>query len=255
MMGRTVKLPKSPQRIISLVPSLTELLHDLDLNERVVGITKFCIKPESWFRSKTRVGGTKSVDFEKIKALNPDLIIANKEENTKEEIEALSRDYNVWISDINSYHEALIAIQKIADLCNKTKAGENLVLQIERNRKTYTLPAPLNPKVIYLIWRKPYMAVGTATYIHNILTLLGYQNCFLKERYQTITIDQIKALKPDTIFLSSEPYPFKTKDIEELKELLPNTECKLVDGELFSWYGSRLLYTFNQSVFINEKAT
>lgn len=251
MMGRTVELPKSPQRIISLVPSLTELLYDLDLNDRVIGITKFCIKPDSWFRSKTRIGGTKAVNFEKIKALNPDLIIANKEENTKEEIEALSKDYNVWISDINSYQEALIAIQEIAELCNRTKEGNYIIQQIENKRKTYTTPSNLNKKVLYLIWKNPYMAVGTDSYINNILDLLGYQNCFLKERYQTITIEQIKALKPDAIFLSSEPYPFKTKDIEELKKQFPNTECKLVDGELFSWYGSRLLHTFSQSVFID----
>ncbi|MCT4582670.1 MAG: helical backbone metal receptor [Flavobacteriales bacterium] len=251
MLGRNVKLTTPPKRIISLVPSLTELLYDLDLDEQVVGITKFCIKPNSWFRSKTRIGGTKSVDFKKIKQLAPDLIIANKEENTKEEIEQLSKLYNVWISDINSYREALIAIQTLASICDKTEKGQQLIQQIEEKRKTYLAP-PLPPKsVLYLIWKNPYMATGTSTYIDDILKLLGYQNCFLKERYQAITIDEIKALNPDLIFFSSEPYPFKTKDFHELQTQLPDTVCRLVDGELMSWYGSRLLHTFSDSIFID----
>ncbi len=125
MMDRTVNLPKNPKRIICLVPSLTELLYDLGLDNKVIGITKFCIKPNSWFKSKNRIGGTKNVHFDKIKELNPDLIIGNKEENSKTDIETLEKDFTVWMSDINTYKEALIAIQEIATICNASEKGKN----------------------------------------------------------------------------------------------------------------------------------
>lgn len=250
MMGRKVQSPINPKRIISLVPSLTELLYDLKLGENVIGITKFCIKPTEWYNSKTRVGGTKTVDFDKIKTLQPDLIIANKEENTKEDIEHLMKLYPVWISDINSYDEALIAINKIGLLCNKETESKHLVSKIEERQKNYIKKLPTSKSVLYLIWKDPYMAVGTFTYIDNIMELLGYKNCFSEERYKEVTLDQIKALNPSHIFLSSEPYPFKEKHIKELEENLPGITCKLVDGELFSWYGSRLLYLFENKIFL-----
>ena len=243
-------LPKEPQRIICLVPSLTELLYNLGLGARVVGITKFCIHPKNWYKSKTRVGGTKTINFDKIKALNPDLIIANKEENTKEDIEELIKLYSVWISDINTYKDALLAIKKIATICNKEKEGTDLVCQIERNKKNFKLKSTLSKSVLYLIWKDPYMVVGTSTYINDIINLLGYKNCYKEERYKEISIEEIKKLNPQYIFLSSEPYPFKEKHLIEFQKLLPNAECKIVDGELFSWYGSRLLKTFTEPIFL-----
>ncbi len=251
MMGNKIYIPSSPKRIISLVPSLTELLYDLDLEKEVVGITKFCIKPQNWRKNKTKIGGTKTINFEKIKALNPDLIIANKEENTKEEIEGLIQLYPVWISDINSYKESLLAIYKIGEICNRKEKATNLIQQIEHNKHNYNLPNGELKKVLYLIWKDPYMAVGRSTYINDIISTLGYKNCFNKERYKTISIEEINRLKPDYIFLSSEPYPFKEKHLKEFEQLIPNSIVKIVDGELFSWYGSRLLYLFEQSIFIN----
>lgn len=250
MMGRRIDSPLQPQRIISLVPSLTELLYDLGMGSRVVGITKFCIKPNEWYQSKTRVGGTKTVDFEKIKNLNPDLIIANKEENTKKDIEQLMKLYTVWISDINTFNDAHIAIQAISKICNKENEGRVLLQEIEKRKTTYNPEANSRKSVLYLIWKDPYMAVGESTYINDIISILGYENCYKEERYKEISIEEIKLLKPDCIFLSSEPYPFQEKHIEEFKKLIPSIECKIVDGELFSWYGSRLLYTFSQSIFI-----
>jgi ABC-type Fe3+-hydroxamate transport system substrate-binding protein len=250
MMGRTVEVPLEPSRIICLVPSLTELLYDLGLGERVLGITKFCIKPNEWYQSKTRVGGTKTVDFDKIKSLNPDLIIANKEENTKEDIEQLMKLYPVWISDINTYKEALLAIEEIAKLCKKEKEGKALASEIEKRKSKYKSKLSSTTSVLYLIWKGPYMAVGKSTYINDILKLLGYTNCFSKERYKEVSLEEIKQLNPDHIFLSSEPYPFKEKHMNEFKEILPNTSCQLVDGELFSWYGSRLLHLFEDNIFV-----
>jgi len=250
MMGKTLEVPLQPLRIICLVPSLTELLYDLGLGERVVGITKFCVKPNEWYQSKTRIGGTKTVDFNKIKSLSPDLIIANKEENTKEDIEQLMKLYPVWISDINTYKEALFAIEEVAKLCKKEKEGKALVSEIEKRKNAYSTELPSATSVLYLIWKAPYMAVGKSTYINDILRLLGYTNSFSEERYKEISLEEIRQLNPDHIFLSSEPYPFKEKHIDEFKEILPNTSCKLVDGELFSWYGSRLLHLFENNLFI-----
>lgn len=245
MIGRNVEIPTNPQRIISLVPSITELLHYLKLNNRVVGITKFCIKPSDWHNVKTRVGGTKNINLDKIKQLNPDLIIANKEENTKKDIELISKIFPVWISDINSYEDAIVGIKNIANICNKRKEGNLLINNIENKKNNYKFKKNnKNKKVLYLIWKKPYMAVGKNTYINDIINKLGYQNCYNQKRYKEISIDNIIELSPDFLFLSSEPYPFKENDLIELQEKLPNTKCKLVDGELFSWYGSRLLYTF-----------
>lgn len=250
MIGREISIPSKPKRIISLVPSLTELLYDLSLDDEVVGITKFCIRPTVWHQTKKRIGGTKTLDFKAIELLNPDLIIANKEENTKEEIETLMELYPVWISDINTYKEALIAIKKIGEICYRKTKAELLVEEIEKRKTAYKVTPPKTASVIYLIWKSPYMAVGNSTYINDILNLLGYTNAFKEERYKEITIDEIKALNPGYIFLSSEPYPFKEKHIEELKKVLPSSTCKLVDGELFSWYGSRLLFLFNNQLFL-----
>ena len=207
MMGREINLPKQPKRIISIVPSQTELLYELGVGDRVVGITKFCIKPKHWYRNKPRVGGTKNINFEKVQSLNPDLIIANKEENTKEDIEKLSEKYPVWVSDINTYQEALVSIQSIAELCNKGEKGKELISEIEKRRRKYkahyqnTRPK----KVLYLIWRNPWMTVGKQTYIHSILNELGYKNVIGNGRYPMLTDDEIKALSPDEVFLSSEP--------------------------------------------------
>jgi len=246
MMNRKIKLSKHPKRIVCLVPSLTELLYDLGLDENVIGITKFCIKPTEWFRSKDRIGGTKNVNFEKIRNLNPDLIIGNKEENSKSDIEILEKDYNVWMSDINTYKEALIAIQEIANICNVSEKGKALISEIEIKRIEYSKTIEFNKKqsVLYFIWKSPYMVVGENTYINEMISLLGFKNCYAGVRYKELSIEEITELKPDYIFLSSEPYPFKEKHRETMQELFPKSEVKLVDGEVFSWYGSRLLHAF-----------
>jgi ABC-type Fe3+-hydroxamate transport system substrate-binding protein len=235
--GRKVKIPNQPQRIVSLVPSQTELLCDLGLDERVAGITKFCVHPTKWFRTKTRIGGTKQLNFESISALNPDLIIANKEENNKEDIERLAKDYPVWVSDINNLDSALEMIRLVGKVTSTD--GSELVLEIERN---FQQLKPIYPeqKTLYLIWKDPYMSAGSDTFIHDIMKRCGFENAISESRYPKLSEEAISELNPDLVLLSSEPYPFKKKHIQELQQLLPNAEIKLVDGEMFSWYGSRL---------------
>ena len=235
--GRTVLIPKFPNRIISLVPSQTELLFDLSLNQRVVGITKFCVHPEEWFKNKSRIGGTKKLDFDTISALKPDLIIANKEENNREDIERLESEFPIWLSDINNLGSSLKMIESVGSMTSSNSS--QLINDIQIG---FDGLEPIKPtrKTLYLIWRSPYMAAGADTFINDLMLKCGFENVLPQTRYPELYPEQIKQLNPDLILLSSEPFPFKEKHIEELQSLLPNAEIKLVNGEMFSWYGSRL---------------
>ena len=240
-LGRKHSFNNTPKRIVSLVPSQTELLHHLGLDNEVIGITKFCVHPNDWFKTKTRIGGTKNVNLDTIKALQPDLIIANKEENIKEQIEALETIAPVWVSDVNNLEDALAMIDSIGRLTNTSAKAESLITEI--NTRFYQLKTTnYKLKTAYLIWRKPYMTVGGNTYINNMLQYAGFENVFTNEqRYPKVTLEQISATNCDVILLSSEPYPFKQIHIDEIKMVMPHLKVMLVDGEMFSWYGNRLL--------------
>lgn len=239
---RTIQVPSLPQRIISLVPSQTELLYDLGLGERVVGITKFCIHPETWFKTKTRVGGTKKVDLDKVRALKPDLIIGNKEENERKDIEALAREFPVWMSDIRDLDGALDMIQRLGDLTGTAAQATRIAADIVQGFRA--MEAREEPRTVaYFIWREPYMVAGHGTFINDMLKRMGLVNVFDEgdARYPEITEQELAEADPEVILLSSEPYPFKEKHILELNMICPGTPVHIVDGELFSWYGSRLL--------------
>jgi ABC-type Fe3+-hydroxamate transport system substrate-binding protein len=240
--GRKVTVSDNPKRIISVVPSQTELLYDLGLREEVVGITKFCIHPDEWFRNKIRVGGTKKLDIEKIKSLNPDLIIANKEENTKEQIEELIKHFPVWISNVKTLEDALDMIDAIGAIVCKETEAKNIISTIKEQFSHLKVKSS-NKKVVYLIWREPYMTINSDTFINDMINRCGWSNVFANhaKRYPEITINDIINSNPELILLSSEPFPFKQKHIEELKQHIPKSIIKLIDGELFSWYGSRLI--------------
>lgn len=239
---RTIQVPEHPQRIISLVPSQTELLYDLGLGDRVVGITKFCIHPETWFKSKHRVGGTKKVDLDKVRALKPDLIIGNKEENEKKDIEALAEEFPVWMSDIRDLDGALDMIQRLGDLTGTATQATRIAADIAQGFRAME-PREEPRTVAYFIWREPYMVAGHGTFINDMLRRMGLVNVFDEgdARYPTITEQELAEADPEVILLSSEPYPFKEKHILELNMICPGTPVHIVDGELFSWYGSRLL--------------
>ena len=237
--GRTVEVPDFPERIISLVPSLTELLYDLGMGQRVVGITKFCIHPQSWFKEKTRVGGTKILRHSIIDSLNPDLIIANKEENTREDVELLGKKYPVWVSNVNTLEDALVMIRQLGVITTKKQEAEKLALQID------AAFAELQPgpelRTVYLIWRKPYMAAGHDTFINDMMQRCGFQNVIAQDRYPELKEQDLLHSDPELVLFSSEPYPFKEHHMEQLQKLLPHTRMQLINGEPFSWYGSRLL--------------
>ncbi len=236
----------NPKRIISLVPSQTELLYDLGLEDEVVGITKFCIHPEHWFRNKTRIGGTKDVKFDRVKALTPTLIIANKEENVKEQVEALASIAAIYTTDISTLEDAYHMMQEIGKLTNTSRKAEEIIRNIKDGFRM--LSEQLHPQTtktcLYLIWKDPYMSVGGDTFIHDMMLHCKLENVVANEtRYPSITIERIKSLAPEIILLSSEPYPFKEKHIAELQKHLPDAIILLTDGEMFSWYGSRLQHS------------
>ena len=241
ILKQTTDLITKPSRIISLVPSQTELLHYIGLQKETVAITKFCIHPAEWFATKTRVGGTKSLDIEKIISLKPDLIIANKEENIKEQIEALAIKFNVWVTDVNNFEDALAMIQDIGKLTGKE--AETLALNVFIKKQFALLRTnKIFINTAYLIWKDPCMTIGGDTFINNMLQLAGFKNIFADRlRYPEVTIDEIKNAECRLLFLSSEPYPFAQKHIDELQPYLPGVKIILADGEMFSWYGSRLL--------------
>ena len=242
-LNRAIELPGLPKRIVSLVPSQTELLYYLGLDEEVIGITKFCARPEEWLRKKTRVGGTKTVKTGVVASLQPDLIIANKEENTKEQIVELEKIAPVWISDVSNVEDALQMIQSIGGIVGKAKKAEALMHTIKKDFAELRSLAEQGPKIrtAYLIWKDPYMTVGSDTFIHDILKLCGLHNVFGgMDRYPAATIKELREKNAELVLLSSEPYPFTQNNIEELTKELPGTKILLVDGEIFSWYGSRM---------------
>ena len=244
-LNRTLRFDKSPERIISLVPSQTELLVDLGLKSKLVGITKFCVHPQELRKEVAIVGGTKELHYDKIKALKPDIIICNKEENTAEIVEKCSKIAPVWVSDIYTLEDSLemiLALGEIFKVCGKTSEICEKIVSEAYKFSTSIQSRPIK-KVAYLIWKNPYMAAGNNTFINALLKLNNFQNILTEENSRYPEIELLALKSADLVLLSSEPFPFKESDVAELKKAL-QTEVLLVDGEFFSWYGSRLQNAF-----------
>lgn len=225
-------------KIVSLVPSITEALFDLGLTENeVVGRTKFCIHPQDKIKNVAVIGGTKNINIEKIKALQPDLILANKEENVKEQVEALMNDYKVMVTNIDTIEDNYYLLKNLGKLFGKEDRAQLFNLKIYDVLNQAKLDTPV--KAAYLIWKNPYMTIGSDTFIHRVLTEIGFENIFKdKTRYPQITTEDLA--DADVIMLSSEPFPFKEKHIEELQVFYPDKKIMIVDGEAFSWYGTHI---------------
>ena len=238
-MGTEIRLAAGPHRIVSLVPSQTELLYDLGLEDEVVGITKFCIHPEVWFNSKSRVGGTKSIDIEKVKALKPDIIIGNKEENTIEDIDQLRQIAPVWMSDICTLDDALSMIEQISIITCSAAKGEKIIDEVKMGFSVLAEHRRVKKRktVLYYIWKDPYMVSGRSTFVDAMLNECGLENATNLDRYPEV--EKLEKT-PDLIFLSSEPFPFKANHVDDFQQRFPSSKVVLVNGEMFSWYGSRL---------------
>jgi ABC-type hemin transport system substrate-binding protein len=241
--GTSPELAGIARRIVSVVPSQTELLHDLGLDEEVVGVTKFCVHPPGWRRSRTVVGGTKQLKTELILRLQPDLVLGNLEENTRADLEALASRIPVWISDVRNLEDALDMILAVGQLTGRqrpaaTLAGE-IALDFER------LPPATSPgTALYLIWNDPVMAAGSDTFIDDMVRRCGFRNVLAGQpRYPVLAQEALFSLQPDVVLLSSEPFPFRPRHAERFRNIFPSARILPVDGELFSWYGSRLKHT------------
>ncbi|SHJ56438.1 ABC-type Fe3+-hydroxamate transport system, substrate-binding protein [Aquimarina spongiae] len=247
-LDRKVEISGSPRRIVSLVPSQTELLIALGLEEHIVGVTKFCVHPDTIRKEKTIVGGTKNIKYDRIRALEPDIILCNKEENTKEIVENLAKEFPVHVSDIFTIADALELIQQYGELFDVQEQANSLVQDIEKEQQAFLDFVKDKParRVVYFIWKDPWMAAANQTFINHLLKLNKFINVFEDEdRYPEKSKEEIQDLeKLDKILLSSEPFPFSEKHIEQVQQLHENAEVLLVDGEYFSWYGSRLLGAF-----------
>lgn len=225
-------------RIISLVPSITEALFDLGLSENeIVGRTKFCIHPSEKVRLVEKIGGTKHLNIEKIRALKPDIILANKEENVKGQVEELMKNFKVVVSDVATVEDNYYLVKQLGMLFGKEERAQLFNLKIYEVLNQPKLSKPI--KTAYLIWKNPYMTVGSDTFIHHILSEIGFENLFKNHaRYPVISIEDLE--EADVIMLSSEPFPFKEEHIEGLKAVYPDKKIIIVDGEAFSWYGTHL---------------
>lgn len=244
-MNREVQVNFPPRRIVSLVPSQTELLFDLGLDAEVVGITKFCIHPRDRFKTTPKIGGTKLLHLDRIRELQPDLILGNKEENEREQIEVLMREFPVWMSDIRTLEDALGMIEGIGAITGRTDAARFVAASIRSGFDNLAHAADNGglSRALYLIWKDPYMAAGPGTFIDRVLQAGGWRNAVIENRYPEVPVSVIRDMDPDVVFLSSEPYPFRERHVSEIREICPRATVMLVDGELFSWYGSRLRRT------------
>lgn len=238
-------MTEQKNRIISLVPSLTELLIDLGLENQLVGRTRFCVHPKDKVEKIPIVGGTKNPRLDKIREIGPDLIIANKEENRPEDIKALQDDFEIRLTDIATIEDALITIHEFGQLFGVADKANQLITDIQK--RLDERPDEDELRTAYMIWKDPWMTVGHDTYIHDVMKHWNLTNVFRGEtRYPKIDLEELKAHNPDLILLSSEPYPFQEKHLKEVQDICPATRVLLVEGEWFSWYGSQMKRAFGR---------
>ncbi|MEO6443931.1 MAG: cobalamin-binding protein [Gemmatimonadaceae bacterium] len=235
-------------RLVSLCPSLTELLHDLGAADEVVARTKFCIHPAEWVAGIEKVGGTKNPKLDRIVQLAPDLVLMNEEENRREDADALrAAGIRVHSSMPRTAWDTAAMVRSIATAVGRAFAGERIAVEIERNAERVRNAASALPPVryAYLIWREPWMTVSDDTFVGAMLELAGGVNVFGSRdtRYPTITLDELRTANPDVVLLSSEPFPFGDRHAEEIESATGIDRNRLVpaDGELLSWHGSRTI--------------
>lgn len=256
MLGREVFIPQKPAlKIVSIVPSQTELLYEMGLKQQIVGQTLFCVHPQEEYKSEKFVGGTKQLDIAKIKRLNPDIIIANKEENSQEQIRTLENEFPIWISDVSTLSDNQKLVSELGDIFQVPGQANWINQQISMSFGLLEAKLNTTKTCLYFIWRNPYMTAGSDTFIDAMLEKGGYVNIIKEKRYPELKDDDMHQLNPEVVFLSSEPYPFKEKHILEIRTYFPKTEIRLVNGEYFSWYGSRLIKTPSYLMDLHKSLT
>jgi iron complex transport system substrate-binding protein len=266
----------APQRVVSLVPSVTESLFDLNLGNRIIGVTDYCTRPAEGVRKIPKVGGTKNPNIERIIALRPDLVIMNREENRKADAEALqAAEIPIWVTHPNTVREALDLLWTIMDLFEEPTMVPRVRLIEITYEWTLGVTTELTPKRVFApIWRDPWMTFNRETYMHDLLRVVGAANVFADRerrypleadlgnadpipkddprladndfRYPRITLDEVVQAQPDVVLLPDEPYLFSQNDVAEFAKLdIPaakTNQIHLVDGSLLSWHGTRIAY-------------
>ncbi len=243
MIGRTISLHKPVERIVSLIPSITETLFELGLGEKIVGITTYCIHPEGKLDNIHRIGGTKNPNIRKIASLSPDIIIADKNENRKEKVEELMKIAPVYVIEVNNFDDALKMISRLAEIFDKAKEANGLIEEINDGFAELHI-SRRGKKVFFPIWKNPCMSINRDTFIHSMIEKLGYTNLCAGygEHYPVITGEQMEKMNPDYVFLPSEPCSYKPEDVEDCKRIFPAAKVLPVDGQMFAWYGARMKY-------------
>lgn len=241
----SIAMSSTYRRIVSLVPSLTELLIDLELEKKLVGRTRFCVHPEEKVTEIPIVGGTKNPRLDKIRQADPDLIIANKEENRPNDIQSLMDDFEVEVTEITTIEDALITIHRLGQKLKVAKQARSLISDIQNCLDERPDESELG--TAYIIWKDPWMSVGRDTYIHDVLEHWNLPNVFNgRTRYPKLDLEELQRYNPDLVLLSSEPYPFKEKHLAQVEEACPAARVLLVEGEWFSWYGSHMKHAFER---------
>ncbi len=254
-LGRLVRLAGPPQRIVSLVPSLTETLFAWGLGPQVVGVTHFCVEPRHGVRAKTRVGGTKTVDVHLLLSLAPDLVVASAEENEREQVEAImAAGVPVFVTLPRTVPEAIDMLAALGRLVGAEAPATALVEECwAALKEAQALRQGRRPVPLFCpIWRKPWMTVGPGTYVHDLLSQCGGENIFAHrgERYFPVALAEVAARDPALVLLPSEPYRFREVHIRELAQAgvraAAEGRAHLVDGRLLCWYGPRLPQALRQ---------
>lgn len=280
---QAIHFHSKPQRVVSLVPSLTESMFELGLGEFVVGITDYCKFPEGSVENLPRIGGTKDARVEDILALQPDLVLANQEENTKQVVQALeSAGIAVWVTfpkTVRQSQETLWALLEIFGHRRGMASLHNLEVTLDwmvsaatdQKSRCYFCPIWYG-KTEELEW---WMTFNHDTYSHDLLGLFGLENVFGRRerqyplkadlglvppesnvtgdtRYPRITLAEIHEAQPELILLPNEPFIFTEDHRQELYQLLPDTpaikndQIILVDGSLITWHGTRLAHALRE---------
>lgn len=249
---RELQLNSIPNRIVCLVPSLTEMLIDLGLRDKIIGVTKFCVHPLDIKTTAEVIGGTKTIKINKIDALKPDFILANKEENEFEVIEKLSKNHSVYVSDINTIDDLFQLIKDLNEIFKIPETSKELSENIKASFIKFRRKIENEPKlkVAYFIWKRPWMVAGSSTFINYMLELNNFENVYKDlHRYPEVDIENLKSV--DYVFLSSEPFPFKDQHKSEFE--VDANRIEIVNGEYFSWYGSRLIEAFDYFQQLRDK--
>ena len=236
-LNRTVTLSSVPKRVVSLVPSVTETIADMGFASCLVAVTRFCKYPSDVVTTLPKIGGPKKVDIQKIVDLKPDLVVAVKEENDKEQILSLMERVPVFVFDINTIGDSFDMLDRLGAIFNRSEVSARWIRRIQEKMAHYK-PGRLAQKTLYIIWKKPWMAAGKSTFIGSMMQLAGFDN-MISGRYPEI--DEKEMSRAEIILLATEPYHFKASDRAELQAKYPDKEIVIIDGEMFTWYGTHML--------------